>query len=128
MEKSKAMPRTFLFHQTCPKGKIFTDRDDYDQAVKDGWVEAPQDIGQDPESIKKRKIKQNPMSRIEELEKENKELKAEGSKLKERNEELEAESSKLKERNEELEAESSKLEERNEGQGHVVLDGKKDKK
>jgi predicted RNase H-like nuclease (RuvC/YqgF family) len=94
MEKNKAMPRTFLFHQTCPKGKIFTDRDDYDQAVKDGWVEAPQDIGQDPESIKKRKIMQNPMSRIEELEKENKELKAKIEELEEKISDLETEGSK----------------------------------
>jgi hypothetical protein len=33
--------RAFLYHHTKPDGKIFTDEDEYNKALREGWVEAP---------------------------------------------------------------------------------------
>jgi hypothetical protein len=43
------MYRTFLYHRSCPSGKIFDDQDEYDQAKKEGWVSAPWLINQKPD-------------------------------------------------------------------------------
>jgi hypothetical protein len=37
--------RIFLYHKTRPDGKIFTDVAEFKQAIDDGWVDAPQEIG-----------------------------------------------------------------------------------
>ena len=33
--------RIILYSKEEPEGKIFVDPEEYDQALKDGWVEAP---------------------------------------------------------------------------------------
>lgn len=37
---------TVLYHQTASKGQTFYTQEDFDQALKDGWVEAPWLINQ----------------------------------------------------------------------------------
>ena len=39
------IPRTFLYHATCPKGLIFDDEEEYKLAKSEGWVEAPYAVG-----------------------------------------------------------------------------------
>ena len=39
--------RSFLYSKDCPQGQIFTDEDKFLQAKKNGWVEAPQEIGKE---------------------------------------------------------------------------------
>lgn len=40
------MYRTFLYHESYPKGKIFDDQEEYDKAKKEGAVSAPWLIGE----------------------------------------------------------------------------------
>ena len=40
------MYKTVLYHRAFPKGKEFDDRQELDQAKKEGWVEAPWLINQ----------------------------------------------------------------------------------
>lgn len=35
------MDRTRLYHKSCPDGMIFEDEDEFKEAKKKGWVEAP---------------------------------------------------------------------------------------
>ena len=44
------MPRTRLYHETAPAGKIFDEPRDIQQAIEDGWVEAPWLIGGPPKA------------------------------------------------------------------------------
>ena len=49
---------TVLYHISSLNGTVFTDKDKYEQAKKQGWVDAPQDIGKpvvvaEPEVSKK---------------------------------------------------------------------------
>ena len=37
--------RTFLYSQTCPKGKLFEDEGEIKEALASGWVDAPYAIG-----------------------------------------------------------------------------------
>lgn len=41
--------RIRLYHELRPQGKIFTDQEEHDQALKKGWVEAPWLVGQQQE-------------------------------------------------------------------------------
>ena len=42
--------RSFLYHQTFPKGKIFENEGDFNEALQDGWVEAPWLVDSNPET------------------------------------------------------------------------------
>ena len=53
------MKRTFLYHEKCREGKIFTDENEYLEAIEDGWVEAPQDIKKRPPGRPSLKDKSN---------------------------------------------------------------------
>ena len=46
------MHPTFLYHESHPKGKVFKDRKERDNAISDGWVEAPWLVGIEPEKKK----------------------------------------------------------------------------
>ncbi len=47
------MDRTFLYHETMPGGRIFDDEEEFNEAIKKGWVESPADIGKKPAERKK---------------------------------------------------------------------------
>jgi chromosome segregation ATPase len=70
----KKFPRTFLYNEAFPKGKIFDDEAEYMAALDQGWAESPQDIGKDPEELKKKREAQAvPMRKVDMI---NKKLRA----------------------------------------------------
>ena len=42
MEEKKV--RSFLYHHICKEGKIFTDKESFEEAKEAGWVEAPWEV------------------------------------------------------------------------------------
>lgn len=102
--------RTWLYSEKYPAGKIFSTEESYNEAVKAGFVEAPEEIGLDPAEIKKRRAKNITLTDAQRMYAENEKLKIENEKLYFEKEELKDQSAKLKERVAELEKfiESSK--------------------
>jgi hypothetical protein len=110
MEKNKPFPRTCLYRKDFPKGKIFDDEAEYNQAVKDGWLEAPQEIGLTPDELKKLRVKNITQTDAQKLVSENEQLRKANLELYTRNVELEEEIEKLKAQSSKLKGDGSKPE------------------
>lgn len=48
-----AFGRTWLYHETAPTGQAFTDETKFNEALANGWVEAPWLVGEKTEEVEK---------------------------------------------------------------------------
>lgn len=103
MSKDKPkFQRTFLYSEEYPKGKLFENEEEYNQAIEDGWADAPEDIGKDKKELKDKRSKQAPPADLNALKKRIENQDQVLTKLKANRDELVEENEKLRKEKDEM--------------------------